>query len=148
MGHPGWVPAIVWCRCTENRELWAHALRHSAQRRALIWVDGLRANLMPLHIPGADDTHDETRLRAVFVTCDEHAVGMLRDLSATLQLTPAEREVLKRLMVGDSPGAIAEARHVKLSTVRSQVRGILTKAGVGSIRELITMLAALPVVND
>ena len=47
-------------------------------------------------------------------------------------LTPREAAVLARLMDGESAEAIAEASFVSLATVRTQIRGVLTKLDVGS----------------
>jgi two-component system nitrate/nitrite response regulator NarL len=48
------------------------------------------------------------------------------------RLTPRERHVLGELINGRSAEAIAETSVVALSTVRSQIRAILTKLGVNS----------------
>lgn len=63
------------------------------------------------------------------------------------QLTVREREVLSKLVEGHSFGAIADALVVPESTVRMQVRGILSKLGVGSPLEavaLATRTATIP----
>jgi DNA-binding NarL/FixJ family response regulator len=48
------------------------------------------------------------------------------------QLSPREDEVLRDLAEGRSVGEIAAAAYVSEATVRTQVRGVLTKLGVGS----------------
>jgi DNA-binding NarL/FixJ family response regulator len=48
------------------------------------------------------------------------------------RLTRREREVLAQLVEGRSAEAIAETSVVALSTVRSQIRAVLTKLGVNS----------------
>jgi two-component system nitrate/nitrite response regulator NarL len=59
-----------------------------------------------------------------------------RDRDAALApfaaLTPREATVLARLMAGESAEAIAEVSFVGLATVRTQIRGVLTKLGVKS----------------
>jgi DNA-binding NarL/FixJ family response regulator len=55
-----------------------------------------------------------------------------RRLAPFHSLTPREQAVLARLMAGESAEAIAEHSYVSLATVRSQIRGILTKLGVNS----------------
>jgi DNA-binding NarL/FixJ family response regulator len=55
------------------------------------------------------------------------------------QLTVREREVLNRLAEGRPVSAIAEEFVVSEATVRSQVRGILTKLGVGSQLEAVAL---------
>jgi two-component system, NarL family, nitrate/nitrite response regulator NarL len=59
-----------------------------------------------------------------------------RDHAARLapfhQLTPREREVLDLLIDGCSAEAIAARSYVSVATVRTQIRGVLTKLGVNS----------------
>jgi DNA-binding NarL/FixJ family response regulator len=55
------------------------------------------------------------------------------------QLTAREREVLTRLADGETVKAIADDLVVSEATVRSQVRGILTKLGVGSQLEAVAL---------
>lgn len=53
------------------------------------------------------------------------------------RLTPREQEVLARLCDGRSAHQIAEDSYVALSTVRSQIRAVLMKLGVGSQLEAV-----------
>ena len=55
------------------------------------------------------------------------------------RLTPREREVLARLCEGHSANQIAEEAYVSLSTVRSQIRAVLMKLGVGSQLEAVAV---------
>jgi DNA-binding NarL/FixJ family response regulator len=55
-----------------------------------------------------------------------------RRLEPFEQLTPRERQVLGELMRGRSADAIATAWVVSEATVRTQIRGVLTKLGVTS----------------
>jgi two-component system, NarL family, nitrate/nitrite response regulator NarL len=48
------------------------------------------------------------------------------------QLTPRERHVLVAMMAGRPAAEIARDNYVSLTTVRSQIRGILSKLGVNS----------------
>jgi DNA-binding NarL/FixJ family response regulator len=54
-------------------------------------------------------------------------------------LTPREQEVLARLCQGHSATQIAEESYVALSTVRSQIRAVLIKLGVGSQLEAVAV---------
>lgn len=63
---------------------------------------------------------DEDRLRATFASLSER-----------------EAHVLKRIMAGDSPKAIARADGLSLSTVRGHLRNIFSKLGVEGQREAI-----------
>lgn len=53
------------------------------------------------------------------------------------RLTHREQEVLARLCEGHSANQIAEESYVALSTVRSQIRAVLMKLGVGSQLEAV-----------
>lgn len=55
------------------------------------------------------------------------------------RLTPREQEVLARLCEGHSANQIAEESYVALSTVRSQIRAVLMKLGVGSQLEAVAV---------
>ena len=54
-------------------------------------------------------------------------------------LTPREGAVLERLMHGESAESIAASSYVALSTVRSQIRAVLTKLGVSSQLAAVAM---------
>jgi DNA-binding NarL/FixJ family response regulator len=58
--------------------------------------------------------------------------GMRKALTPFERLTTREREVLAALVDGLSAEEIAETQFVALTTVRSQVRGVLQKLGVRS----------------
>jgi two-component system, NarL family, nitrate/nitrite response regulator NarL len=58
--------------------------------------------------------------------------GVRRALSQFERLTTREREVLAALVDGLSTEEIAETQFVSLTTVRSQIRGVLQKLGVRS----------------
>ncbi|MEZ5652989.1 MAG: helix-turn-helix transcriptional regulator [Burkholderiaceae bacterium] len=128
---------------------WQPALRRAASRRTSLWHAGLRATLLPLRGTAFSDASIELPMRAVILAgALPVAPDVLDDLSVAMGLTSAEREVLALLLAGQSPASIAEARQVRISTVRSQVRGLLTKVGVGSIREMVAVLAVLPAIGD
>lgn len=59
-------------------------------------------------------------------------------------LTPAEESVLKALCDGVDVHEIATAKRVSECTVRTQLRSLRDKTGVGSIRLLVQRVAALP----
>lgn len=56
-------------------------------------------------------------------------------------LSPREAHVLRGLMEGGSVREIAATSHVSEATVRTQVRAVLTKLGVGSQREAVALAA-------
>lgn len=81
--------------------------------------------LVIVHGPGVDEARVAT------------AAGSLYGLSAS------EAAIAAQLAAGRSPAAIAHARRVSLGTVRTQVRRIYEKVGVGSQLELAARLPRL-----
>ncbi|MFC4165882.1 helix-turn-helix transcriptional regulator [Teichococcus aestuarii] len=65
-------------------------------------------------------------------------------LMALFGLTPAEAGVAASLAQGLSPEEVAQAREVRLSTVRSQVQALLAKTGTRRQGELLRLLLSLP----
>ena len=70
--------------------------------------------------------------------------GAPPDLAATLTglfgLTPAEADLARALLAGRRPEEVAEARGVKLTTVRSQLSQVLHKTGARRQSELAALL--------
>ncbi|HUF33045.1 MAG TPA: response regulator transcription factor [Acidimicrobiales bacterium] len=62
----------------------------------------------------------------------EHRREHASQLAPFERLSPRERVVLALLVDGMSAETIAEASYVSIATVRSQIRGVLTKLGVSS----------------
>jgi DNA-binding NarL/FixJ family response regulator len=60
-------------------------------------------------------------------------------LAPFARLTPKEASVLLSLAEGHSAEAIARASYVSLPTVRTQIRGVLVKLGVGSQLAAVAM---------
>ena len=58
------------------------------------------------------------------------------DNSTALQLTPGERDIVVRILLGQSNQEIANARGSQLSTVSNQVYSIFDKLGVESRTQL------------
>ena len=57
-------------------------------------------------------------------------------------LTPREREITELLVAGADPGEVATCLHLSIHTVRSHVKTIFAKVGVGSRAELTATLNA------
>lgn len=109
-----------------------------AGRRRLLWSSRPGSRSIALH-PGSPGT-------PVVVRVGRDGAGLLRMLWAyghAIGLTAQETRVLEGLADGEAPAAIAAALDVKVSTVRSQVSAIISKAGVRDTRELIAELARL-----
>jgi DNA-binding CsgD family transcriptional regulator len=64
--------------------------------------------------------------------------------SRTHGLTPTEEAVLRSLCEGLEVQDIAEAHGVSVCTVRTQVRSLRLKTGIGSMRLLVQRVASLP----
>lgn len=60
-------------------------------------------------------------------------------------LTPTEREMIKLLLQGYKVNQIAGIRSVELSTVKTQVKGLLRKFGCSRTREIIQMIHDLKI---
>ena len=73
--------------------------------------------------------------------CPELAV---QELGRLYNLTAAERTVLASLLTGLPVGAMARARGVAVSTVRSQVAALRAKFGVRRIDDITRLVAELP----
>lgn len=56
------------------------------------------------------------------------------------RLTPAERELVKLLLDNNKVGEIAQIRCVELVTIKTQIKGLLTKFGCSRTKEIVTMI--------
>jgi DNA-binding NarL/FixJ family response regulator len=79
----------------------------------------------------------ETRRRDLLLSAVERRVRRAVSLEPFDRLSEREAEVLRSLALGHSVATIATQAHVSEATVRSQVRGVLTKLGVGSQLEAV-----------
>lgn len=73
--------------------------------------------------------------------------GVRGRLQRLFGLTPAEAEMTARLANGESLEAIAEARHVCVDTVRTQLRTVFKKTGTHRQGELVCAVGRLAVVG-
>ena len=79
--------------------------------------------------------------RASWLALHDRMAGTRRRARARLsRLTAREREVLELLARGERAAVIAQEATVSLSTVRSQIRSILTKLEVNSQLEAVALL--------
>lgn len=69
---------------------------------------------------------------------------LLQQAMALDPLTPREDEVLQQTLAGKSNRAISEDLHISESTVKTHLRRIFSKYGVGSRAELISLLLKGP----
>jgi two-component system, NarL family, nitrate/nitrite response regulator NarL len=83
-------------------------------------------------IPRGQSKEAANRYHQVMYEARVAARELAERLAPFAALTPREEEVLSMLVDGTRADDIAEAAFVSLSTVRSQIRSILAKLGVGS----------------
>jgi DNA-binding CsgD family transcriptional regulator len=126
------VPADLQLRVT-----WRVALDEArAGRRRLLWSSEADARSLSLQPGGAN--------APVLLRVGGDATGRLRQLWAYAQanaLSAQETRVLEALADGESPAGVARRHQVGISTVRTQIRGIVTKTRVGGMRELLAHMA-------
>jgi DNA-binding NarL/FixJ family response regulator len=79
--------------------------------------------------------------RRTWLECHRKHLAQVRDLSRRLaRLSAREREVLELLAEGRRAAAIAGHFVVSMTTIRTQIRSILTKLEVGSQLEAVALL--------
>ncbi len=99
--------------------------------------------IAPFAAEGADGTED----RAAMVVVSDLELPVPdcgRHLRIAFELTEAEVQVALSLLNGKTPAEIAEARGVRLSTIRSQVKAIFAKTGTTRQSELVKLLSRIP----
>jgi DNA-binding CsgD family transcriptional regulator len=85
-------------------------------------------------------TADATRTAVLMKAATRSDVGSL--FLAVHGLTPREREITELLVAGADPGEVAACLHLSIHTVRSHVKTIFAKVGVGSRAELTASLTS------
>ncbi len=86
---------------------------------------------------------DIVRILRSVVSGDDHFVGVNAD---PFGLSPAEFEVLERLVQGYTAGAIADELHLSVHAIRARIRGLLTKTKATSQLESVSRSIAAGVV--
>lgn len=71
-----------------------------------------------------------------------------RWLSDAFRLTPAQAELCRALAAGQTFEEAALAKGVKISTMRSHFKAVLTKTGAQNLRDLLRMMASQPQVSS
>jgi DNA-binding CsgD family transcriptional regulator len=72
--------------------------------------------------------------------CSESAVALARQ---AYRLSPAEADLLLALMRGQTPQDFADARGVRITTVRTQMRALLLKTRTLRQQDLVALVARL-----
>jgi DNA-binding CsgD family transcriptional regulator len=85
-------------------------------------------------------TADARRTAVMMKAATRSDVGTL--FLAVHGLTPREREITELLVAGADPGEVARVLHLSIHTVRSHVKTIFAKVGVGSRAELTASLTS------
>jgi DNA-binding NarL/FixJ family response regulator len=112
-------------RIGEALELGASAVLYKTEpfAKLLAAIQDLAANRTVMDAAERDRLIDESRrLRS----------ATAGDGARIAALTPRELVVLQRLLAGRRAEAIAAAENVSVATIRSHIRGVLTKLGVSS----------------
>lgn len=117
----GWRDALAEVRAGRRRLLWGGA----PDARAIVMQPG--GDSMPVVVRIGDDSIGRLRRLWAFA----HSVG----------LSAQETRVLEGLVAGLGPAEIAERHEVAIATVRTQVRGVLSKTQVRGMRELLALVA-------
>lgn len=92
-----------------------------------------------LAIPQGRSTEAKNRHHQVMRDARAAEEQRAHHLAPFAGLTPREEQVLAMLIDGVQAADIAERSYVSLATVRSQIRSILTKLGVGSQLTAVSM---------
>jgi DNA-binding CsgD family transcriptional regulator len=117
----GWRDALAEVRAGRRRLLWGSA----PDARAIVMQPG--GDAMPVVVRVGDDSIGRLRRLWAFA----HSVG----------LSAQETRVLEGLVAGLGPADIAKRHEVAIATVRTQVRGVLSKTQVRGMRELLALVA-------
>lgn len=119
----GWRDALAEVRAGRRRMLWSG----DSEARSILMQPGCET--VPVILRVGDDAIGRLRRLWAFA----HAIG----------LSAQETRVLEGLVAGDGPAEIAARHEVAIATVRTQVRGVLGKAQVRGMRELLALVARL-----
>lgn len=118
-------------------------LRHSLLH--LVRTDG-RQPLQLLATPLPQTHRSSSGADLLLLVTDPQRSSSFPDsvLRALYGLTPAETEVANGLLMGYSIEEIASLRHVRLGTVRIQMKSLFSKTGTCRQGELLRLLMTLP----
>lgn len=108
----------------------------------------LTVSVVPLSGPRRPDAlADLQDLPGILLVLGRRANGPppgLQHFADSLALTPTETKVLQGLYEGLSPSELGLRMGVAVSTIRTHIGSMRTKAGASSIRELVRLVAVLP----
>jgi DNA-binding NarL/FixJ family response regulator len=138
LGETGWRVLVLSGTSDEARigkALAAGALAGIPKSAALpVLVTAVRRAAQGLEV-----MHPERRRQ--YIEAHRRRQDQARTLAQRLaRLSDRERVVLDRLAQGRRAQSIAEESRVSIATVRTQIRGVLAKLGVGSQLEAVSLL--------
>ncbi len=110
--------------------------------RDLTGTPALVAHLVPVR-RSAHDVFGDTYALLVLIPVAFDRAPSAKLMKSLFDLTPSEARVAKGIVEGDTPEKIATQRNVAISTVRSQLRGVLEKTGCARQADLATLLALI-----
>ncbi len=125
----------------------------AVQRAFATFVGALGSELHTLAVPSEDDSdvillrgwraqHQGESLACIEIVRDNRDFTcQYRDIDVVFRLTPAEHRIVLRSLSGQTVSSIAAALGLSLDTVRTHIRRIYSKLGVGSREELLGRLA-------
>jgi DNA-binding CsgD family transcriptional regulator len=95
----------------------------------------------------AHDVFSQSAMLLLITPVDRAAVPTAEVLQGLFDLTPAEARVARGVGLAQSIDALAIAQGVSRETVRSQLKQVLAKTGLGRQAELVSLLAGAPTVR-
>lgn len=84
------------------------------------------------------------QLAVIFEVNLQVSEELLQLFARSVNLTPTEADVVRLMLMGLRPKAIAQARSRSEATVRSHIKNLLSKSGCVSAQELLVVLTRLP----
>ena len=110
------------------------------------WQPALHVAVSPINLAESDDPFASLNSFAAVWLTPRHTerAPSPSALSRLYGITPAEGDLLARLVQGGSPADIARDRAVTLETVRSQLKSLMTKLGVSRQADLVRLVLSGP----
>lgn len=154
---------VLYCTSHRAQSQWATAIDRCAKERAPVSLllseseEGATArySLTLLRSPGfSSDAFPGVSIDAanhflcLITPLGRRRVASAAQLISTFGLTPAEARLARALVMGQTPDSYAQAQSLKISTVRTHLRALLTKTGAAKLSGLLQSLATLPAVRD
>jgi len=113
----------------------------------LIGRNGRKLHLIVTPLPFEASPFGEGAAAAVFCSDPDAAVGgVARRLESMFGMTPAEARLTEALVHGQSLQEYADARHVTLSTVRTQLKAATAKTGTRRQADLVRVVLTGPAI--